>query len=156
MRGFTLTELLIVIGITLILAMAAIPIYGSLQVQSQLNENTTQIVQALRTARERSVARLNDAPHGVYLDVVASAKDKYILYQGSSYATRNASYDREVILDDPLIIVNSSFTLTSGDIDINFSEGLGVPDNTGSFILSHEVSGSKNISVNSLGKTEEN
>ena len=156
MKGFTLTELLIVIGITLILSVAAVPIYGSLQVQAQLNENTTQAIQAVRTARERSVARFNNSAHGVYLDITASAKDKYILYQGSSYTTRDSSFDREVILDQPLSISNSSFTLIDNDIDINFSEGLGVANNTGAFVLNHTVSGSKNIEVNSFGKVEEN
>jgi prepilin-type N-terminal cleavage/methylation domain-containing protein len=155
MKGFTLTELLIVIGISLILVIAAVPVYGNLQVQAQLNESTSQAIQALRTARERSVARMNNSPHGVYFDIILGSEDKYILYQGASYATRDSSYDRESVLDEPLVFSNLSFVLSGGDVDINFSEGLGISNNTGSLRLTHDVSGSRDIGVNSMGKVEE-
>ena len=79
-KGFTLVELLVVIALTLIIAAAAIPIYGNLQVSSQLNENTSQIIQALRTARERSLAGFNNEAHSVEFQ-----SDRYILSPGSDY-----------------------------------------------------------------------
>lgn len=155
-KGFTLIELLIVIGITVILAAASIPIYGHLQVAGQLDENTSQMIQAVRTARERSSSRLNNASHGVYFEINAGSKDKYILYQGSSYATRSASYDREVILDDVLSLSTTDFILTGGkDVDINFSKGLAVPDNVGTMTITHNVDGARQFSVNSMGKIEQ-
>ena len=50
MRGFTLIELLITISITVVLAVAAMPIYSKFQVHSQINESTSLIIQTLRTA----------------------------------------------------------------------------------------------------------
>ena len=151
-RGFTLIELLIVIAITLILAAATVPIYGNLQVSSQLNENTSQIIQNLRTARERSVARLNNAQHGVYFEVVTPGQDKYALYQGATYDSRDSSYDREVTLDAAL-----SFTLPGGaaEYEINFSRGLGLPNATGTITLTHDVTGTRQITTNNLGMVEE-
>ncbi len=146
-KGFTLVELLVVIAITLLLAAATVPIYGSLQVSSQLNENTSQIVQNLRTARERSVARLNNAQHGIYFTT-----NSYTLYQGSSYASRSSTYDRGVTLDPAL-----SFSLPGGALtyDINFSKGLGVPNAIGTISLTHDVTGSRQIIINNLGMVEE-
>ncbi len=151
MKGFTLIELLIVIAITLILAAVVVPIYGNLQVSGQLNENSSQAIQTLRMARGRSIARYNNAQHGVYFQVNASDKDKYVLYRGSSYATRESDYDREITLDSAL-----SLSLPGGvsEYEINFSKGLGVPDATGTITLTHDVSGSRSIIVNSFGMIE--
>jgi prepilin-type N-terminal cleavage/methylation domain-containing protein len=144
-KGFTLVELLVVIGITLVVAVTAVPIYGNLQVSSQLNENSSLIIQTVRTARERSVGRLNNAAHGVY--ITASA---YTLYQGASYATRNSSYDRTTTLDS---VLTMSTTL-AGD-EVNFSKGLGVPNTTGTITLTHDVQGSKTITINSFGAIQD-
>src|SRR3989344_2929313 len=86
--GFTIIELLIVLGISIILATAAAPLYGSLQVSAQLNENSSLIIQSLRTARERSIAGYNNIQHGVFFDINTGAVDSYTLYQGSSYVAR--------------------------------------------------------------------
>ena len=64
-KGFTIIELLIAIGITVVLVAAASPIYGNLQVSTQLNESSAQITQDLRLAREQSRAGVNGAAHGI-------------------------------------------------------------------------------------------
>ena len=142
-------------SLTLILVTATIPIYGSLQVQAQLNETSAQVVQTLRTARENSVAGYNSSAHGVYFDINVGGNDNYILYQGSSYSARDTSYDRINQLDGTLSFSNIDFNLISTKIDVNFSKGLGVPNNTGSLNLIHDIKGSVIINVNSLGKVEE-
>jgi len=149
--GFTLIELLIVIGITLVLTVAAVPIYGNLQVSAQLNENTSQIVQTMRIARERSSARVNNASHGVYFEINASSADRYILYQGATYATRDTAYDRPTTLDNALTL---STTLIGSDVA--FSKGLSSPTATGTVMLTHDATGSKEIIINGAGLIEEN
>jgi putative endonuclease len=149
-EGFTLVELLIVIAITLILAAAASPIYSNLQVSAQVNETSSQLIQTLRTARQRSQARFQNASWGVYFDINAAADDSYTLYKGTTYATRDSDWDRILILDSALSI---SETLSGSEV--NFSKSLGVPNTTGNVILTHDVSGSKTISINSLGSIEE-
>ena len=153
MRGFTLIELLIVITITLILFVATVPIYGNLQVSSQLNENSSQIVQTLRVARGRSVARVNNDQHGVYFAIdVLGSQDKYVLYQGSNYSSRDSSYDREIILDQ---VLNLSLPGGENEYEINFSKGLGVPNNTGTITLTHDIQGDRQIIINKFGMVEE-
>lgn len=154
-KGFTIIELLVVIGISIILAAAAAPLYGSLQVTAQLNDNTSLIIQTLRTARERSVAGYNNSLHGVYFDNNLGSVSSYVLYQGGSYATRQTSYDRIQFLDQALIVSSTDFALIGPDIDINFSKGTGVPSTTGTLRLMHETNGNRIIFVNSLGGVEE-
>ena len=149
-QGFTLVEVLIVISITMILAAVTVPIYGNLQVSSQLSKNTSLLIQNLRTAQEWSMARLGSSSHGIKL-----FPNSYVLYQGSSYATRALEYDRTTILGDT---VNLGWSLLgAGQPDeINFSKSLGVPDMTGDITITHDIGlDSKTVNVNSFGKVEE-
>ncbi len=144
-NGFTFVEILIVLGITAILAVSAGFIYGNFQVSAQLNESSAQVIQTIRTARQRSISRVNNSRHGVKLQ-----SDRYILYQGSSYSSRDSDYDREIILGNSM-----SFSTTLVNDEINFSKGLGVPDNSGNIILSHDTIGKRTIIINAFGMVEE-
>jgi prepilin-type N-terminal cleavage/methylation domain-containing protein len=149
-QGFTLVELLIVIAISLIVLAAAVPIYGNLQGTAQLNDVTSGIIQATRTARERSMNRLDNSSHGVYIDI-ATGDDSYVLYQGDSYATRDSSYDRSTTLDTAIVL-----STTISGADINFSKGLGIPNNTGTITVTHDVNGAETITINALGSVDLN
>jgi len=144
-KGVTLIELLIAIAIMTLMSAAAIPIYGNLQVSSQINENTTLIVQTIRTARQNSVSRVNDIGHGVRF-----FPNSFVMYQGPNYATRQAAYDRLIPLDSTLTL---SSTLT-GD-EVNFSMSTGVPTETGVITITHDLGDSKTIRVNKFGATQE-
>lgn len=155
-KGFTIIELLVVIGISIILAAAAAPLYNGLQVTAQLNDNTSLIIQTLRTAREQSLAGYNNARHGVYFDNNVGSVSSYILYQGDSYATRQTSYDRQMFFDPALIVSSTDFVLINvADIDINFARGTGVPNNIGTLQLIHDVNGGRSILLNAIGSVEE-
>jgi prepilin-type N-terminal cleavage/methylation domain-containing protein len=143
--GFTLVELLIVMAISLILVTAAVPIYGGLQVSAQLNETNSQIIQTLRTARERSVAGVNNSRHGVYF-----GSNTYTIYQGNSYTGRDTAYDRTATLDSAL-----SFTYDITDGEVNFTQNKGKVNNTGTITVNHSVAGSRSIVVNKYGVVEE-
>jgi prepilin-type N-terminal cleavage/methylation domain-containing protein len=149
-RGFTLIELLIVISVTLVLAVASAPIYGNLQVSSQLNDSGDQIIQTLRTAHAYSMGRLNNASHGVYFEINPSAADRFILYQGTTYATRDSTYDRAATLGSNIVI---STTLSGNET--SFSKGIGSPSATGTITVSHEVlQSTRVIEINGHGSIE--
>ncbi|HMB65996.1 MAG TPA: prepilin-type N-terminal cleavage/methylation domain-containing protein [Patescibacteria group bacterium] len=153
-KGFTLIELLIVIGIFLVLAVFVLPVHGNLQVSTQLNENSSLIIQTLRIAQERSSSGLNNTNHGVYFRINArGAEDKFVLYQGGSYGNREKEYDRKYFLDEVL-----SFSLpgASSEYDLNFSKGEGIPDNPGTITLSHSAGGEREIIINEIGMVEKN
>jgi prepilin-type N-terminal cleavage/methylation domain-containing protein len=152
-RGVTIVEIIIVVSITLILAAAAAPIYGNLQVSGQLNENAAQITQTVRTARGRSISRFHNAAHGVYFEKrSAPEKDRYTLYQGPSYAGRDAAYDRVVELARALTL---SLPGEATTYDIHFSQGLGNPTNYGTITLTHDAVGSREIIINEFGVVED-
>ena len=146
--GFTLIELLIVIGITVIVVAAGASIYSHVLVSTELDETTAQLVQNLRLARQQSQTGLNNAPHGVQFQA-----HQYIIYQGASYVMRDMSYDRTIGVGSAITL---SATMTGGDV--HFSTGLGVPNNpdsVGTITVTHAVSGSRTVNVNSLGVVTE-
>ncbi|MDA1334732.1 MAG: hypothetical protein O2794_01790 [bacterium] len=153
--GFTTVELLVVIALLMIMGAATLPIYGNFQVRSQINEGRNQVIQALRLARERSVNRLGNSPHGVYLDLQAEGLDQYILYKGTSFALSDVDDRLTMKLDKPLsFIVNLSGT---GDArDINFTRGTGIPNKTGTIIIADSADERRVININSRGAIEEN
>lgn len=139
--GFTIIELLIVIGITAILAAGAAPIYSGLQVSTQLNESSAQISQDLRLAREQSHAGLNGVAHGVKFGT-----SQYTVFQGPSYATRTSGYDRVNTFSGAL-----SISTTFAGNEILFAAGTGTPSADGTVTVVHEVSGTRLITVTSSG-----
>lgn len=149
--GFTIVELLIVLSITVVLAVAALPIYSNFQVSSQLNDNSALIAQKLRIARQLSIVRYNGSAHGVYFEINSGSQDRVVLYQGTSYGTRDSNYDQPTVLDEPL-----SLTTTLSGNDVNFSEGRGLPNNTGTVTLAHQSSGNRTVEINAIGKVDEN
>ncbi len=140
--GFTVLELVISLAIFLVIAAAAMPIYNKLYTSSRTNATATEFAQALRTARQRSVAGLNGATHGVYVEA-----DKYTIYQDSttpfSFATRDISYDRVTTLD-------SSITLSPVQ-DVVFTKGSGVNVTPVNFTLTHTDGSTQTVSVNQFG-----
>ncbi len=148
-RGLSALELVLVIGITFLVVGAAIPLSSALQRSSQLNENTTQIIQTLRIAKMRAQEGLNNSSHGVYFEINAGGQDRVILYQGASFATRVPSYDRTRELGEAL-----SLSTTLAGSEVNFSKGFGTPTSTGTVVITHAVQGTRTISVNGLGMSE--
>ena len=144
-KGVTLIELLIAIAIITLMSAAAIPIYGNLQVSSQINENSTLIIQTIRTARQNSISRVNNLGHGVRF-----FSNSFVMYQGTDYGTRQAQYDREIPLDSSLAITTN---LTNDEV--NFSRSTGVPSEAGEVTLSHDLGDVKTIIINKFGAIEE-
>lgn len=149
-KGFTLIEILLVIGLGIMLIAAAIPIYSNLQVSSQLNESSAQCAQTIRLARTRSAARLHNSSHGVFFDINPTGSDRYVLFEGSSYASRNQSYDRIIILDSAIALSAS----LRGSAEIVFSPSFGLPSATGTIIMGHSASGDRTISINAAGAVD--
>lgn len=150
--GFTLIELLVSLAIIVVLVGAAIPLYSGLQVSAQLNESTDQLLQTMRLARSLSVERRNDSPHGVYFDINPNGADRFIFFQGTSYATRTAGFDRVTTLGNALTL---SSALSGGITEIVFSRSRGVPSAIGTISLTHTTGGLRLLSLNSAGMVQQ-
>ena len=150
MRGITLLEIIMVVAILISLSAAAIPIFGNLQPATQLNEEVSQIIQTLRIAQVRSVARLNNSAHGVFFEI-NPGPDRFILYQGPDFSFRNSNFDRIIKLSDSL---SFSTQLSSTGTDVNFAKGVGTSSTTGLITVTSGISGSKIIKINAAGSIE--
>lgn len=142
--GFTLVEFLLALAVFTLVILAATPSYTSFQTSAQLNESVSELVQTIRLARERAVARAGDVAHGVYLE-----SNQYTLYRGASYASRTTSHDRVIALENSLTLS----TTVSGS-EINFSKGLGIPGATGTITLTHDVQGTKTVTIDAFGSVQ--
>ncbi len=147
--GFTLLEFILAFSLMILLLGAAIPLYGNLQWTTRLNEASGQIVSDVRLARELSAARYNDSHYGVFFEVFPTGADRVVFFRGTSYATRNPAYDRVTALADTLKLETS---FSGGSSELVFSKNTGLPTVTGTFSLTHTLSGAARVfSINAYG-----
>jgi len=114
-KGITFLETLLVIGIMAILIAIIGPSSLDFYKSQQLDANTQEIIQTLRRAQLKAMSNESDSSFGVY-----STNNSYILFKGSSYASRQAQYDEIFSLpatitvsDAPKQVVFSKFEGTS-------------------------------------------
>lgn len=92
MKGFTLVELLIIIAVIFILVLMAASSFRFFGQSTDLNNNTEEIINALRLAQNKTLASEGASQYGVYF-ATSSLPHKYVLFKGSSYASRDVSFD---------------------------------------------------------------
>lgn len=138
MKGFTLFEILIVIGIMAILAGLTLPLGLNFYKSQQLEVQSQLILQSLRLGQSKSIFQENDSSFGIYF-----ANNSYTLFQGSSWISRDSLYDQSFSL--PSIIS------LSGLQEVVFSKMEGLPNITGNIVLNNGLD-SRIININSLGR----
>lgn len=149
-KGFTLIELLIVIGVFVIIIATVLNIQGGILADTYLDTNTEQIAQTLRLGQMRSITRVNDSQWGVYFDEdIGGTNDQFVLFNGTTYATRDASYD--IVTELPNIISFSAISLNGGGDDVVFEKLSGDSFTYGSILISDNLGNSNTISVNAKG-----
>ncbi len=129
--GFTLIEISLVIACTAILLAFTIPATLRFLESQNLTETANTLVSSLRQAHNQAVFQKNDSSFGIKF-----LTNSYVLFQGSSYASRTTS-------EDITIPLSSSITL-SGMNEIVFTKRTGLPNTTGTILLQ---SGSKSLSI---------
>jgi len=90
--GVTLVELVVVIGILVILTLMSVPVFRFFQKESDLNNNTEEIINTLRFAQNKTLASERASQYGVYFDSTTSTH-QYTLFKGTDFASRNSSSD---------------------------------------------------------------
>lgn len=116
-RGFTLVEILVIIAITVILIGLAIPSYRFFQKESDLTNNTEEIINTLRLAQNKTLASEGASQYGVYFDQTTSP-NQYTLFKGADYALRDSSFDE--IHNLPKSVEISEVNLNGGGSEIIF------------------------------------
>ena len=84
-KGFTLLELLLVVGITAVLAGVGVSTYINQQRAKLLDTSVQEIVGYLRYSQQKSMAQEGGNQWGVHFDNPAGENDFYALYTGTRY-----------------------------------------------------------------------
>lgn len=146
-NGFSLLELLMVVGISVFIFSSAVPLYSNLYSSGQFGEASAQIVQSLRLARVYSISGYNDNSYGVYFEInQPQGQDRFIFYAGPSFPQRDPTFDRVGIMAKT-VLINPSFSGT----DINFSKVSGIPNINGLIEIAGAGTLNKNIVISENG-----
>ncbi len=142
-RGFTLIEMVIVVGIILVVAGLSIPFLFSYQVTSEVATYANDVERTLRRAQLQAINGYHGTSWGVYFD---NNQKQFIIFQGNSYTSRDQNYDQEIDYPNAFNIAS-----TFGQ-EIYFAVYSGLPSLAGTVtVTSSESLFSKSIIVNELG-----
>jgi prepilin-type N-terminal cleavage/methylation domain-containing protein len=121
-RGFTLIELILVMGIVVIIGVVASRDLTQQIAQGYFTNTVERIVRTLRTAQNYSFSGKEDSSWGVHYE-----QGKIVLFKGTSYASRDAAFDAETPIPVSVEI--------SGWNDIYFDKLRGLPSATPSILV---------------------
>ena len=126
-KGFTLLEMLIVLGVVAIISAMAITSLGRFRKNAALDAAHQDIITALHEARELTLSSKNATVYGVHFET-----DRATRFTGTVFATGTPS--NVVYLFDPQVrMVNLVFT--GGGSDIIFRRLTGEADKSGNVVV---------------------
>jgi type II secretory pathway pseudopilin PulG len=120
--GFSIIELILVIALTFTLGLLIFPISISLLRSQTLEETTELLAGVLRRAELQAMYEKHDSAFGVKV-----LEGSYVLFEGGSYADRNAD-------EDEVFSLASSVALGGLD-EVVFLKRTGTPDTDGLITL---------------------
>lgn len=144
LRGFTLIEILVVLGIVAVLASATTSAFSRYTKAQLIESETARVVALFADAQARALAARDNEPHGIHL-----ATSTVVLFKGSTY-TPGANENYELGLHPQVNITDIS--LASGGSDIVFKRISGATEESGSIEISLlDGSRSKTITIDRSG-----
>jgi prepilin-type N-terminal cleavage/methylation domain-containing protein len=135
--GFTLLELLLSVALIGALAGLSLPVYRTLMMKNDLDIAAVTLAQSFRRAQTLSQSVDGDITWGV-----KAQSGSIVLFKGSSYSTRDSSYDETFDVPTTISI--------GGTSEFIFAKLTGLPQTTGSVNLSTESDG-RSVSINEKG-----
>lgn len=149
LKGFTLLELILVVAMFFLVLGSGALVFGNLIGKNALRYYGHQLVQDLREVRTASISQKEDSSWGVFFDDVSPGYG-YTVFKGQSYATRDASFDRNLEFPSVLRISLLNF---GGAKEIHFQQSDGFPEGPGFLVLTANNE-DLSISINTLGLVE--
>lgn len=143
-------EILIIVAILFILFSVFIISFSAFQKEGDLNNGAQEIINTLRYAQNRALASEEASPYGVYFNSQASPNE-FVLFKGTSYASRDAGKDKIFTLPETVEIGNLNF---DGGNEVVFYRisGSASPDGGIFLRLKDDFSKTKNIYVENSGR----
>jgi prepilin-type N-terminal cleavage/methylation domain-containing protein len=135
--GFTLIEVIIVTAVFAILITLGLPVGLDAYRHYLLTSDVRNLISLLRRAENRAFSNDHASPYGVSIQ-----NDRFVLFQGSSYASRKTAFDEEY--------PKSGAVTASGTTEIVFAALSAKPNASGSIILSNGLR-SQTITINEEG-----
>jgi len=148
-NGFTLVELLIVIGIIAIVSVTATFNIFSYRGQQELDLTAREIVVSLRNAQDRSISQESGSRFGIHFENPSGDQGFYDLFSGPTYATGT------IISKTSLrSIIQFSDPTSGNNKDVIFAPVTGLPNASTTIIISlkRDASVNKTITINSNGQ----
>lgn len=145
-KGFTLIEILVVLGISAILATGGFLSLSGLRRQESLRLSAESMVAFLRDAHQRSVSQEGGLGWGVHFENSATGRDSYWRFSGSD---STAAVDR--------IALPSGVELETASSEVSFSKLRGLPDAAAivKIRLSNDSASFRTITINEQGTIEQ-
>ena len=137
--GFTIVEIIVVLGILGILLVGTAPVAWEFYQGIDLKSEYQNYKAYLKLARANALANKNTSPHGVYFGEGGAT-----IYQGANFAGRDQSKDQ--------FFPKSVLVTVSGSSEINFTPLSG--KSSDATVTLTNPRGSFNINVNTQGKIE--
>jgi prepilin-type N-terminal cleavage/methylation domain-containing protein len=130
--GFSLFELIFVIGILGIIGGVAIPTYRDYQIRSDLDIAAQQVSQAVTRARILAQSGREQSAWGFKVQ-------EGVLYKGTQYSSRDTAFDEAYPMPSTIV--------ASGLSDVSFSPIEGFPSATGTVILTTISGEQRNVVI---------
>jgi type II secretory pathway pseudopilin PulG len=104
--GFTLTEILIVVGLIVTLAAVTLPVTIDFLFRFTLIGETKVLESNLKSAQAKAMSAKNDSSFGVkfFATDICPLEDCYVVFQGSSYDTREVGEDEVFYLAKEILV----------------------------------------------------
>ncbi len=146
--GFTLPELLVVMGIMILLFGIGSSNYFGYRNKKFLESSTVQIVTDLREIMERSRSQQSGSQWGVrFTNPSGDANDYYEIWSGDTYASGTVA--SKIPLPSSVVL---SAPPSSSSTDIIFSKATGLPTATFTIVMiTSSGSGTSTIDISSAG-----
>ena len=150
-RGFTLVELIVVMGLGALLFGLGLPAARSFQEQRDHDVAVQGVLHALRRAQLRSMAGEDGSNLGVRL--VSGTGTTYSIFEGTSYAARAPSKDENLDLASS-VGLSFSFPGATSTADVVFSRVRGKPAATGTIYIYSDAQPLTKVTVGSEGRIQ--
>lgn len=118
-KGFTLIELILVIGVFTIIFTSSTLVLADIIQRNSLQYSGYQLVQNIREVRTNALTQRNDSDWGIHFSYT-SLPHGYTIFSGPNYAGRDITFD--INFELPEIVRVDQLNLGSGGSDLIFSQ----------------------------------